>query len=211
MVGAFVAFFGFALWAGARQSKKNAENVRRMAETLGLQFADKPPALGLFHSDVRAGGQLRGKRVEVFPFSTGSGKSRTQWCAVSAAGRGAGGLTFTLRRQGFGTKLMEMIGAREIAVGDAEFDSAWFIQSNQPEFFREALLPELRGKITALVRELGTQARGMEFKLDNGVVRYAEIGNFSDQGRCQRCVRATEIVCDLADVAEVFAEQQPRR
>lgn len=211
MIGAFVAFFGLIVWAAARQSKRTAENIRLMAETLGLQYAEKPPILGIFTADPRARGTLRGKRVELFTFATGSGKSRTQWCAVSATTATSGGLTFHLQRQGFGTKFMELFGSKEITVGDAEFDQAWFIQTNQPEFFREALLPELRAKITAVLRELGTQVRGMEFKLEHGVVRYAEIGTFSSDDRCQRCVRAADIVCDLADVAEVFAEQQPGR
>jgi hypothetical protein len=206
-IGFFLVMVGLALWGVAKQGKLASENVRQLAATLGLEFAAKPPSLGMFYAEARAGGQLRGKRVEVFPFSTGSGKSRIQWCAVSAAVPAAGRLTFHLRRQGFGTKFLELFGAKEIQVGDAEFDRAWFIQTNQPEFFREALLPELREKINALVRELGTQARGMEFKLEQDTVRYAEVGSFANGDSCKRCRRAADIVCDLADVAEVFAEQ----
>ena len=211
MIGLFVLVFALIIRAAARISQRTADNIRRLAETLGLKFTDKPPAFGMFFSDARAAGQLRGKQVELFPFATGSGKSRVQWSAVSAAVPVPSGLTFHLRRQGFGTKFMELFGAKEIAVGDAEFDRDWFIQTNQPEFFREALLPELRGKITTLVRELGTQARGMEFKLEQNVVRYAEIGGFANGDTCKRCERAADIVCDLADVAEVFAEQQAGR
>ena len=209
MIGFFVVIAVLIGAAAVRQGKRAAENVRQPAGLLGLQFEDKPPVLGVFYSGARAAGQLRGKRVELFPFSTGSGKSRVQWCAVSATLTVPGRLTFHLRRQGFSTKVMELFGAKEIEVGDAEFDRAWFIQTNQPAFLREALLPELREKITALMRESGASARGMEFKLDGNTVRYAEIGTFSDPARCQRCGRAAEIVCDLADVAEVFAEQRP--
>ena len=208
MIGFFVVVIGLIGWAAARQTKLAAENVRRMAGKLGLEFAVKPPTLGLFYSEARATGQMRGKQVTLFPFATGSGKSRVQWSAVSAAVPTPTSLTFHLRRQGFGTKIMELFGAREIQVGDAEFDGLWFVQTNQPEFFREALLPELREKINALVRELGTQARGMEFKLEQNSVRYAEIGSFSQEDCCQRCLRAADIVCDLADVAEVSAEQK---
>jgi hypothetical protein len=208
MIGFFVLVIGLVGWAAARQTKRAADNVRRMAETLGLEFTAKPLALGVFYTEATATGQLRGKRVTLFPFSTGSGKSRTQWSAVSAAVPTATSLTFHLRRQGFGTKIMELFGAREIQVGDAEFDRTRFIQTNQPEFFHEALLPELRDKNGALVRELGGQGRGMEFKLEKNVVRYAQIGSFSSGDCCQRCVRAADIVCDLADVAEVSAEQK---
>jgi hypothetical protein len=209
MIGLFVAMIGLAVWTGARQSKRARENIRQLAATLGLQLGEKPPVLGMFYTDLRAAGSLRGKQVEVFPFSTGSGKSRVQWSAVSAAVPAASALTFHLRRQGVGTKIMELFGTKEIQVGDAEFDRTWFIQTNEPGFFREALLPELREKIGSLVREPGTQARGLEFKLEKNVVRYAEMGNFSNGGTCKRCLRAADIVCDLADVADVFAEQPP--
>jgi hypothetical protein len=193
MIGIFVVFVVLIGAAAARQGKRTAENVRQMAATLGLQVEDKPPVLGIFYTGARASGQLRERRVELFPFSTGAGKSRVEWCAVSAALAAASRLT----------------GTKEIQVGDAGFDRTWFIQTNQPEFLREALLPELREKITALMRESGASARGPEFKLDGSTVRYAEMGTFSDPARCRRCERAVEIVCDLADVAEVFAEQQP--
>jgi hypothetical protein len=208
VIGFFVAMIALVGWVTARQSKLAAANVRQLAATLGLQVEEKPPALGLFFQAARAAGQLRGKRVELFTYATGSGKSRAQWCAVSAALATGGGLTFHLQRQGISSRLMELFGAREIQVGDAEFDAAWFIQTNQPEYFREALLPELRVKINALVRELGARSPGMEFKLDQGVVRYAEMGSFASGEICQRCQRAAEIVCDFADLAEVFTDQK---
>lgn len=211
MIGLFVVVIGLAVRAGIRQGKRARDNVCELAESLGLQMAETPPTLGVFYTDLRAGGTRRGRRVEVFAYATGSGKSRTQWCAVSAAAPGAGGLTFHLQRQGFATKLVGMFGVKEITVGDAEFDRAWFIQTNQPDSFGAALLPELREKITALVQEPGSPARGLQFKLEQGVVRYSEMGNFADTHRCQRCLRAADIVCDLADAAEVVAGQQPSR
>ena len=72
-----------------------------------------------------------------------------------------------------------------------------------------SLLPELRAKINALVRELGARSPGMEFKLEQGVVRYAEMGSFASGEICQRCQRAADIVGDLADLAEVFTDQKP--
>jgi len=209
MIGLFAVMIGLVGWAAARQSKLTNENIRQLAAALGLQLEEEPPVLGIFYPEARAAGRLRGKRVELFPFATGSGKSRTQWSAVAAALPAACGLTFHLQRQGFGSKFMELFGAREIQTGDAEFDAAWFIQTNQPEYFREALLPELRAKITSLVRELGSRARGMEFRLEQGVVRYAEIGSFASGDCLKRCQRAVEIVCDLADLAEVFTDQKP--
>jgi hypothetical protein len=202
------AGLGLAVWAAARQGRRTTDNLRELAEQLGLEFVARAPVLGVFYPEARATGQMRGKRVEVFSFSTGSGKSRVWWCAVAAAVPAAGGLTFHLRRQGFGTKVMELFGAREIQMGEPEFDRTWFVQTNQPEFLRAALLPELRGKINTVVHDPGRAARSPEFRLEQAAVRYAEIGSFADAAGCARCRRAAEIVCDLADLAEVFAEQK---
>jgi hypothetical protein len=206
MIGFFVICAGFILWAAARANRQAGENLDRLAATLGLQREIKAPGLGGFHPALKISGQVRGKRIEVFPFSTGSGKSRVQWSAISATPLAEGGLTFELRPQGLDTKLMEMFGSREIQVGDPAFDRAWFIQTNQPDFLRAALVPELREKIGALAREAGV--RGAQLQLEHGVVRYAEHGSLSDSRRCDRLGRALDAVCDLADVAEVFAGQK---
>ena len=208
VIGVFVAAVTLIAWTAARGGKRIAENVRQMAATLGFQFVEQTPVLGVFYPDAKVRGQLRGKAVEVFTFWSGSGRNRTQWSGVAATTVSSSELTFRLRRQGFGTKVLEFFGAQEIEVGDAEFDRTWFIQSNQPEFFRGALLPEVRDRISSLVRELDTGAQRMEIQCFPNRVRYAEMGSFAEEDVCKRCLRAADIVCDLADVAEVFAEQE---
>ena len=159
MLGLFAAAFGLVVRRAVRSSRQAADNVRTLAEQLGLEFAAGAPLLGLFYPQPKAAGQLRGRRVEVLLLATGSGKSEVYQCAVSATVRATGGLTMHLQQQGLGTKVMALFGATEIQVGEPEFDRAWFIQTNQPEFLRAALLPELRDKITALMREAGPPAR----------------------------------------------------
>jgi len=203
MILIVVATLAIVFWAAAQASKRAAQNIRELAEMLGLQADLRPPSLGLFYSEPRASGQWRGKALEIFSYSTGSGKSRVQWCAVSAAVRVDAGLRFTLQQQGFGTKVMELFGAHEIQVGDEDFDRRWFIQTNQPDFFRAALLPELRAKISALATDSST--RGLKLQLEDGQVRYAEQGSFANARIAGRVGQAAEVVADLADVAEVFA------
>ncbi|MDB6094915.1 MAG: hypothetical protein JWM32_2477 [Verrucomicrobia bacterium] len=206
MLVMFAGVLGLVLWAVAAESKRSYLGLQRLADTLALAVPAQVPSLGIFYREARASGRIREKFVEVYPFSTGSGKSRVQWSAIAATPKSTGGLTFHLRLQGFGTKVMEVFGSREIEIGDAEFDRRWFIQTNQPDFLRAALVPELRDKVTALARDAG--ARGLELQLDSGVVRYAEHGSFSDPRRAVRIERAADVVCDLADLAEVFASQK---
>ena len=206
MILIIVATLVIVFWAAAQASKRVSENIRELAAMLGLQADIRPPALGLFYTDPRAAGQWRGKAMEIYTYTSGSGKSRMQWCAVAAALRADGGLRFTLQPQGFGTKVMEMFGASEIQVGDADFDRRWFIQTNQPDFLRAALLPELRAKIFTLAAE--PSASRLKLMLEDGRVRYAEQGSFASARVAGRIGQAAEVVADLADVAEVFAAER---
>ncbi|RFC49920.1 MAG: hypothetical protein DUW69_000798, partial [Verrucomicrobia bacterium] len=43
MIGLMVVVFALIARTAARQSRRTAENVRQLAETLGLQFDEKPP------------------------------------------------------------------------------------------------------------------------------------------------------------------------
>lgn len=201
MVVGFVAFFGLILFLGAKASARNRERVGQLAGRLGLELEAAKPALGVFYPSPRASGRIRGKAVALYNYTTGSGKSRTTWAAVSVTPAADGGLTFGFGRQGLGTKLQELFGAREIVVGVPEFDAAWFVQTNAPDFLRPALLPELLEKF----REF----RGA-FKLEKGQVTYVEMGQFDSEERCRRFESAVSLACDLADIAEVYARHGGR-
>lgn len=196
-VGGFVALVLFGIWCSYLAWRKSHERLAALAGRLGLEFV----AAKGWNDNARITGTLRGKRVEFFTYSTGSGKSRKTWSALSVTPAAESSLTFALCKQGFGTKLRALFGAKEITVGDAAFDGRWFIQTNQPEFFRAALIPELRTKLDAALE--GT-IRGGDIKLERGVVGYAEQGVFSRE-RCARYEALLPLLCDLADVAEVSA------
>lgn len=197
----FLAFVGLALWLGAKASARARELVGQLAGRLGLELEAAQPTLGVFYPSPRANGRIRGKAVALYNYTTGSGKNRTTWSAISVTPAADGGLTFGFGRQGLGTKLQELFGAREIVVGSPEFDAAWFVQTNAPDFLRSALLPELLEKF----REF----RGA-FKLERGQVTYVEMGQFDSEERCRRFENAVSLACDLADIAEVYARHGGR-
>jgi len=197
-----LAFLSLIGWAGARSSRRTREQAQQLADALGLALDPVQPVLGLFWPNPRGAGTMREKHVEFFNYTTGFGRSRTTWSALTATPRADGGLTFRLRKQGLGTKVMELFGAKEITVNDAAFDAAWFVQTNQPDYFRAALVGEIRDRFMAALRAGATGS----FQLENGVVKYAEQGTFGDDRRRQRYELIAPLLCDLADVAEVFAD-----
>ncbi len=191
---------GLLIWAVVAQTRRAAANLQKLAAQLGLDF----DAGGGWLNRPRVAGSLHGRHVRIFNYTTGSGKSSTTWSAITAELSAPSPLTFTLKRQGFSTKIAEFFGAHEITVGDAEFDQAWFVQTNQPDFMRAALIPELRAKLMAVLHA----GLAGSFQLKGGEVKYAEIGTFADARRTSRFAALAEVACDLADVAEVAAQGQ---
>jgi len=202
---AVTAVVGGALaqWALV-QSRRTAANLQAVAQRLGLEYFEAKKTGWASNQIVT--GQRDGRDVTFHTFTTGSGKSRKPWRAVSVRPRTVGGLTFHFQPQGLGTKLKELFGAREIVTGDAPFDAAWFLETNEPEFLPAALVPEVRAKIMAARADAG---RDGNFKLETTSVRYAERGTFADADDCTRFEQLLPLLHELADIAEVSAERGP--
>lgn len=205
MFGGVATVFAFIAWQSGKASKVVRENAEALAARLGLHMDSAKPVLGRFYPAPRATGVVRGKRMELYTYTTGSGKSRKTWVALAVTPARDGGLTFSLSRQGLGSRVLSLFGAKEIQVGDPGFDERWFIQTNQPDFLRAALLPELRAKLSFLERS--SQAGSL--KLEKGVVSYVEGGTLYDRARCERFAGVADVVGDFADIAEVYAHQSP--
>ena len=193
---------GLAVWLAVVQSRRVAANLRALAQRLGLDYVEENKAGWVTNHLVT--GQRDGREVRFFSFITRTGKSSTTWRAVSVRPRAIGDLLFHFQPQGLGTKLKELFGAREIVTGDAPFDAAWFLETNQPEFLRAALVPEVRAKLLAAH---ATARAGENFKLEEAAVRYAEHGSFGDPADCARFEQLLPVLHDLADIAEVSAER----
>lgn len=208
-VSPVVVFIGLWLLAavaivvlGRRQAKKVAENTRRLAGELGLQVEERPPVWGVFHRSPEVGGHFEGKATRLYPFSTGSGKNRQRWTAMAMLPRRRGELEVRLSPEGFGNKLRGLFGYKEIKLGDERFDANWYVETNQPEFLREALVPELRQRLQQL-RSAGLKG---VFETRDGEVRYVERGSLGGDAQTRRFRQAAGMVSLLVEVVEVAAK-----
>jgi hypothetical protein len=184
-------------WAARNHARKTRAELAAFAAGAGLRLVEKT-MLGVTMVESLEG-ELQGRPVRYWTYSTGSGKSRTTWMAVGVGVPAGVALQFDLTRQHFGTRLMELFGVREIQVGDPAFDAAWFVRTNQPEYFAAALVPAIRAKLMA---ETTDRRSTGGFKLEQGVVRYAEMGGLS-AAAVGRFATKLPLLLDLADVAEV--------
>ncbi|MEY3773324.1 MAG: hypothetical protein RLZZ129_104 [Verrucomicrobiota bacterium] len=196
MVAFFVVVPVLAVWAMIHSTRKMRAQFERLAANLGLLLDPPEPPRGITAPPPSLVGSIRGKAVKIHVYSTGSGKSRTTWTEVVVTPVLAGDMTFGFTREGFGTRVMQLFGAKEIKVGNREFDEAWFVQTNRPDFLRAALLPELQQKFRPF--------RGV-CKLEQGLVTYTERGLLANEATRHRFEQAMELACDLADLAEVQA------
>ncbi len=192
--------FALVVWGVRAARRQTLANLTALAERTGLGLVGDLSSWD--SSSLRVEGVRQGKQVRFWAYATGSGKSRQHWIAVGVAPRRSGRLEFRLEAQGFGTKVAEFFGAKEIRVGDPAFDAAWFIRTNAAEAFAAALLPEIRMQLTAARAAGATQP----FKLEDGWVSYAELGQYSDAKRLARLESVLPLLMDLADAAEVCAD-----
>lgn len=195
-----IGVVGLVIWVAVRQSRRTVENLTALAQRQGLQLREIGSSFFLSRHEVH--GAHHGRGVRFWTFTTGSGKTRRHWVAVGVEPRQVGRFQFRLGPQGLFSRVAEWFGAKEITVGDAHFDAAWFVRTNAPEVFGAALVPEIRAKLMA-ARERGADE---EFKLEEGWVCYAEQGDFSNEATVRKLESLLPVLNDLADVAEVCAD-----
>ena len=185
-------------------SKRACRNL----ETLGAKLGFHVHTTGRFFKKARLTGQLRGRRAEIFSYTTGSGKYQQNWVAAEIKIKSAGRLRFSLKpRMVVFDFVARFFRKNETGVGDVTFDKKWVLTTNQPDFMRAALLPEMREKIQRMGK--GRASTG-HYKLVSDKVSYAEQGSFSSVKVCARIEEVVEVVCDLADAVQVGAELRQR-
>lgn len=194
----FVAIVVGVIALAMRQQRRARENLARLAASLGLQVQQPAKKFFLALDQPRATGSVGGRAVEVFAYSTGSGKHRTQWVAVKVPAQNPGGLTLRISAENLFTRAGRVFGIEDVQFGDPPFDAKFFVKSNDTGYVRAALLPETRLK---LLESWKRGARGT-IHVDGGEVRYAEMGTFSNAKICDRFPALVELACELAVIVE---------
>lgn len=204
-IALFLGFVGLAIVLVRRQQRKTLENLTKLASRLSLELKRQPAKLG-FEPSPTVEGRHRDRLVRFFNYTTGSGKSRQTWSAVSAAAPGAGAFTLELAPQNFLMRIATALGLQDIQVGDPTFDQAFIVRSNDAASAAAALLPEIRTRLlTAFQRVFAGQ-----IAVKGGEVRYSEGGGLGDAACVARMADMLEVVCDLAEVAEALPALKPR-
>lgn len=196
----FLLVLGIMFAVARQQMKKAKANMAALSAQLGLELVGASGWVKL----GRLQGQFAGRTMEVFNHSTGSGKNRRSWAAVSVPVNAPASLVFTISRR---IPLLDAIAKRfrknEVATNDLPFDKDWALTSNQPDIILAALLPELRQKF---VRVAGEKLYTGQLKLSEGKLQYEEEGSIGNTGTATRLGEMAPVLCEIADAVEIGSQ-----
>lgn len=196
-----IGMFALIIRAAVMQTRKAQANLKALADRLGLTVQE-PVKKGIFaSSQSRVVGTFRNRPVQIYTYSTGSGKNRTTWCALSLQASVPAEFSLKVSGENLFTKAGRMLGIDDVATGDPAFDEKLYVKSKQPDFVRAALIPEIRMRMVDAWQK--HRALGA-FTVERGEVKYAEMGNFANAKICDRFPDMLEIAGDLAEIAETF-------
>ncbi len=201
--GIFLAVFGLIIWSSITQARKARQNLHALGAQLGLGVVE-PEKKGAFSmGSTSLQGDYHGRSMRVYAYTTGSGKSRTSWCAVSAQATVPEGFMLKISGENLLTRAGRLFGFEDVATGDSEFDKRFFIKATKVGFIRAAILPEVRARLTEAWVQHGAHGT---FSVDATGVKYEETGTFANAKTCARFSLLLELACELADIAEACQE-----
>ncbi len=199
----FVSVIGLIIWAGAVQTRKARANLQAIADRLGLSVQEPAKKSIFAGSNTRVVGTFRGRPVQLYTYTTGSGKNRTTWCALSLQAGMPRDFSLKISGENLFTKAGRMLGIDDVTLGDPAFDEKLYVKTKQPDFVRAALIPEVRMRMV----DAWKKHRGLgAFTVEGGEVKYAEMGNFANAKVCDRFPDMLEIAVDLAEIAAAWRE-----
>lgn len=200
-IAVIAGVFALIIKLSVKQSRRARENLGRLAQALGLPPPIAPASSKGFLSALALPsltGVVRGRPMRVYNYSTGSGKSRVTWCAVSITVRNPGRLTLRVSRENVFTRIGRVFGVDDVATGDQAFDGQFYVKSNDAGYVRAAFIPEVRAQFTAAWT---AGARGT-ITLEGDEIKYAEPGAFSSDQICARFPALADLAQVVGDIVE---------
>lgn len=189
--------------------KKATDHIRLFGEEIGVNVIGGEPFfksiqwLSFLKKPTRVSGDYKGGAIEVWHFSRSSGKSSHPYIGLKLRLDNKRKLSFQFHKEGLFSKIGKTFGMQDVSVGDAQFDKTFIVKSNDPEFIRAALLPEIMEKFYDAFEQHG--AKGT-IKLKGNEIYYEEGGRIrSDESRA-RFAALIDLCADLRETVYVYNE-----
>jgi hypothetical protein len=148
------------------------------------------------------GGTYRGRPLQLYTFTRGSGRSKSTYTAVSIATNSPAGWSLSLRPERWYDPLAKSLGMKDVEIGDAMFDQRFRVNANPPEI----AIAVLRGN--EVLRSTLMQAPPFNIELKSGFVQHNQRGFESN---IERLEALFNVMSDVADAVETVAGGDCRR
>lgn len=197
---ALVALVIALFWIILRSSSAKIEaQYRQLAEELELELEIPAPKMaGFVRNEPAAYGTYRGREVSVSAPGKGLQNTRQIETVLKIEFRDK-----TLSAQFATAGLMGRLGHRDSGKkarwqsGDATFDAAVDVRSDDGERLKAILSPESRSWLAQCLKK-----HKAKVYVGGGVIAYAELGLIANDAIRERFEAATEFLCDLAETVE---------
>lgn len=188
---------GLFSWIKASQNRIRAGYFKLLAEALELNYDEK---------SRNVSGNFGGRQV-LFYSTDGNTRYTPYRRVVEVRSASAGSLTFSLRADGITSVLDELWAGKRMEVGDDAIDRTCIWHTNNPEYLRAALVPEILDQLKELLAS-GAVGHRFGIELADGVVRYEEESGEFEERDVLRLQNRLPFLQDLAAIAEVDADSK---
>lgn len=193
-----------------RDGRKISEHWQWLVDTLGLGVCGGEPMypnskwLSWIRKPIRLEGTYRGCFTKIYNYTVGSGKNSTTYSTVRIVGPNPKELTFNIYREGMFSKLGKIMGMQDIQTGDPTFDDKFVIKSNNPEFIKIALLPEIKSKFIDIWERHKPHG---SITLKDEELHYDEVGTIRTVEIRERFGAIADLLADLRGTIEFYNQK----
>ncbi|MEW6469309.1 MAG: hypothetical protein AB1458_10305 [Bacteroidota bacterium] len=128
-----VLIIWLAVWLVRRQNKKAWLQVGQLADAMGIPFEGRDDKKNYRHYPSLNGLYQR-RKVSIHSETRGSGKSKHVVTILRVYCNTHGSNTLTVWKEGFFSKIGKAFGMQDIQTGWSDFDKAFVLRSNNPDF-----------------------------------------------------------------------------
>jgi len=183
-----------------RVVKSIESQYRKLGEELGLEYEQPPPMVGgLMPKMPMVSGDYVGRQIAIFCKGYGLDSTRQTDTAIRMAVNSPKGLKMTLSPRNMLGKVGQVARGKETKTGDAAFDAAYLLRSNQPEIAQAIFDEQTREQLQS-----ATRRKSAFLSVDEGALMYVEFGLLRDdesRNALKETLSAMNIIAAKIDVA----------
>jgi hypothetical protein len=193
----FIAIAGVVIYTWQKNARAGQDQWRAAAERLGLGYFP-----GDFGMVGKIAGRKGGHRVTISTFTKGGGKSSSSYTKYRVDYHEPIQVDFTITRQTALHRMGQVLGLKDIQVGDTAFDELAMVRGMHTQELLKFLDPSRRQAIMRLLSAYN------DVVVTNEYIEMNRAGKDADAAIIAHVVRVLLSVCnDLTDTSSSLAEE----